>query len=206
MPYVQRPYGVVLMLSGFERRHVRDIVDPDATRADARNAVIAGFLGWTLDAFDFFVLTFVPRSIAKDFGTDVSRIVFTLTATLSTRWIGAIIFGLLADRFGRRLPLIINVLYYALIEVLSGLAPTYAVFLTLRLLYGIGMGGEWGVGASLTMESIPVRWRGILSGFLQEGYAFGALLAAGASSSSIRISMPTGAGECCSSWAAPLPF
>ncbi len=150
------------------------------SRADARNAVIAGFLGWTLDAFDFFVLTFVFSSIAKDLGTDVSRIVFTLTATLWTRWIGAIVFGLLADRFGRRLPLIINVLYFALIEVLSGLAPTYAVFLTLRFLYGIGMGGEWGVGASLTMESIPVRWRGILSGFLQEGYAFGALLAAGA--------------------------
>src|SRR5215472_760244 len=86
------------------------------TRADARNAVIAGFLGWTLDAFDFFVLTFVLASIAKDLGTDVSRIVFTLTATLMTRWVGAIIFGLLADRFGRRLPLIINVLYYSLIE------------------------------------------------------------------------------------------
>ena len=150
------------------------------TRADARNAVIAGFLGWTLDAFDFFVLTFVLGSIAKDLGTDVSRIVFTLTATLMTRWVGAIIFGLLADRFGRRLPLIINVLYYSLIEVLSGFAPNYAIFLTLRLLYGIGMGGEWGVGASLTMESVPVRWRGILSGFLQEGYAFGYLLAAGA--------------------------
>jgi SHS family lactate transporter-like MFS transporter len=90
------------------------------------------------------------------------------------------LFGLLADRYGRRVPLIVNILYYSLIEVLSGLAPNYTTFLVLRLLYGIGMGGEWGVGASLTMESVPVKWRGILSGLLQEGYALGFLLAAGA--------------------------
>jgi SHS family lactate transporter-like MFS transporter len=150
------------------------------TRADARNAVVAGFLGWTLDAFDFFILTFILAPVAKEFGTGIPAIALTISASLGTRWIGAIIFGLLADRFGRRIPLVVNILYYSVIEVLSGLAPNYAVFFALRLLYGIGMGGEWGVGASLTMESVPARWRGLLSGLLQEGYALGFLLAAGA--------------------------
>jgi SHS family lactate transporter-like MFS transporter len=151
---------------------------PLASRRASTTAVTAGFLGWTLDAFDFFVLTFVVGAVAKDFGTDAPHIAFTISASLFTRFIGAIVFGLLADRFGRRLPLILNILYYSLIEVLSGFAPSYSAFLVLRLLYGVGMGGEWGVGASLTMESVPVRWRGILSGLLQEGYAFGNLLAA----------------------------
>jgi MFS transporter, SHS family, lactate transporter len=146
----------------------------------ARYAVTAGFLGWTLDAFDFFILTFIFAPIAKEFGTSISAVALTITASLATRWIGAILFGLLADRYGRRVPLIVNILYYSLIEVLSGLAPNYRTFLILRLLYGIGMGGEWGVGASLTMESVPVKWRGVLSGLLQEGYALGFLLAAGA--------------------------
>lgn len=143
-------------------------------------AVLAGFLGWTLDAFDFFILTFVFAPIAKEFGTGIPAIAYTITASLMTRWLGAILFGLFADRFGRRLPLIVNVLYYSLIEVLSGFAPNYRAFFALRLLYGIGMGGEWGVGASLTMESVPEKWRGVLSGLLQEGYALGFLLAAGA--------------------------
>ncbi len=151
-----------------------------AAKSAARYAVTAGFLGWTLDAFDFFVLTFVFAPVAKTFGTSISAIALTVTASLATRWIGAIIFGLLADRYGRRIPLIVNILYYSLIEVLSGLAPNYTTFVVLRLLYGIGMGGEWGVGASLTMESVPVKWRGLLSGLLQEGYALGFLLAAGA--------------------------
>ena len=142
------------------------------------NAVLAGFLGWTFDAFDFFVLTFALEHIGKEFGRSHADMALTIAATLATRWIGAIIFGLLADRFGRRIPLIVNILYYSLIEVLSGLAPNYRVFYFLRLLYGIGMGGEWGVGASLTMESIPPKWRGLVSGFLQEGYALGYLLAA----------------------------
>jgi SHS family lactate transporter-like MFS transporter len=149
-------------------------------KSAARYAVTAGFLGWTLDAFDFFILTFIFAPIAKEFGTSISAIALTVTASLATRWIGAILFGLLADRYGRRVPLIVNILYYSLIEVLSGLAPNYTTFLVLRLLYGIGMGGEWGVGASLTMESVPVKWRGVLSGLLQEGYALGFLLAAGA--------------------------
>ena len=150
------------------------------SRSTQRNAVLAGFLGWTLDAFDFFVLTFVFAPMAKEFGCSIPDIALTLTASLATRWLGAILFGLLADRYGRRIPLIVNILYYSLIEVLSGLAPSYRVFFILRLLYGIGMGGEWGVGASLTMESVPAKWRGFLSGLLQEGYALGFLLAAGA--------------------------
>src|SRR5690242_13772114 len=152
--------------------------DPAAERANQRNAVIACFLGWTLDAFDFFVLAFVLAPIAKDFHESIPRIALAITASLATRPIGAFIFGLLADRYGRRLPLMLDVLFYSVIEVLSGFAPSYSAFLVLRLLYGIGMGGEWGVGASLTMESVPAKWRGILSGVLQEGYAFGYLLAA----------------------------
>lgn len=147
-------------------------------RANQRNALLAGFLGWTLDAFDFFVLTFVVVPVAHEFHQPVSHIVFALTASLATRPIGAFLFGLLADRYGRRLPLMLDVLFYSAVEFLSGLAPNYATFLFLRFLYGIGMGGEWGVGASLAMEWVPVRWRGVLSGLLQEGYAAGYLLAA----------------------------
>jgi SHS family lactate transporter-like MFS transporter len=147
---------------------------------NARNAVVAGFLGWTLDAFDFFIVTLAAPAIAKEFHTDAVHIGAAITATLATRWIGAIVFGLLADRYGRRIPLIINILYFSAVEVLTGLAPTYRVFFVLRALYGIGMGGEWGVGASLTMESVPARFRGVLSGLLQEGYALGNLLAAAA--------------------------
>jgi MFS transporter, SHS family, lactate transporter len=155
-------------------------MDGAIDKSSARNAVLAGFFGWTLDAFDFFILTFVFAPIAKEFGVSIPAIALTVTASLATRWIGAIFFGLLADRYGRRIPLIVNILYYSLIEILCGLAPSYRIFLFLRLLYGIGMGGEWGVGASLTMESVPAKWRGILSGLLQEGYALGFLLAAAA--------------------------
>lgn len=147
-------------------------------RKSAHHAVLAGFLGWTLDAFDFFILTFVLAPIATEFGMTIPAMALTITASLATRWIGAIVFGAMADRYGRRIPLIVNILYYSVVEVLSGLAPNYKVFLILRLLYGIGMGGEWGVGASLTMESVPARWRGFISGLLQEGYALGFLLAA----------------------------
>jgi SHS family lactate transporter-like MFS transporter len=147
-------------------------------RANQRNAVLAGFLGWTLDAFDFFVLVFVLVPIAHDFHKSVADIALALTASLAFRPVGAAIFGLMADRWGRRLPLMLDLVFYAVIEVLSGLAPNYTIFLILRALYGIGMGGEWGVGASLAMESAPVKWRGVLSGLLQEGYAFGYLIAA----------------------------
>lgn len=147
-------------------------------RANQRNALIAGFLGWTLDAFDFFILTYVLSDVARDFHCSRPDIAKTLTASLAMRPLGALIFGVLADRFGRRIPLIVNVIFYSIIEVLSGLAPGYRSFMILRLLYGIGMGGEWGVGASLALESVPTRWRGIVSGVLQEGYALGNILAA----------------------------
>ncbi len=149
-----------------------------ADRANSRNALIAGFLGWTLDAFDFFILTYVLTQIAAEFHKSVAEMTLTITASLVMRPVGAILFGLMADRYGRRIPLMVDVLFYSVVEVLSGFAPSYHVFLILRLLYGIGMGGEWGVGASLAMESVPVKWRGILSGVLQEGYALGNLLAA----------------------------
>ena len=154
------------------------VVEVQTDRANQRNALIAGFLGWTLDAFDFFILTYVLNDVAHTFNRTRPDIALTLTASLAMRPVGALIFGLLADRYGRRLPLMLDVVFYSVIEVLSGLAPTYRTFLILRLLYGIGMGGEWGVGASLTMESVPARWRGILSGLLQEGYALGNILAA----------------------------
>src|ERR1700720_4508641 len=142
------------------------------------HALLAGFLGWTLDAFDFFVIVFLYDTLSHQFGVSKKAIVFTTTATLALRPVGAFIFGLLADRFGRRIPLMANVIYFSIIELLCGFAPNYTVFLILRALFGIGMGGEWGVGASLAMEKVPPRLRGLLSGFLQQGYATGYLLAA----------------------------
>jgi SHS family lactate transporter-like MFS transporter len=148
---------------------------PGATNAtNQRNAVLAGFLGWTLDAFDFFILTLVIDDVARSFGRTRPDIAFALTVALAMRPLGAIIFGIMADRLGRRLPLMINVIFYACISVLSGLAPNY----TVRMLFGVGMGGEWGVGASLALESASPRFRGLLSGLLQEGYALGNLLSA----------------------------
>jgi SHS family lactate transporter-like MFS transporter len=149
-----------------------------AERANQRNAVLAGFLGWTLDAFDFFVLTLVIDDVARSFGKSRPQIALAITLALAMRPLGAVIFGIMADRYGRRIPLMLNVIFYAFISVLSGMAPTYATFLTLRMLFGIGMGGEWGVGASLALEWASPRVRGLLSGLLQEGYAIGNLLAA----------------------------
>src|SRR5580765_1366283 len=147
-------------------------------RTNQRNAVLAGFLGWTLDAFDFFVLTFVVQDVATAFGRSRADIAWTVGLALITRPVGAIIFGLIADRYGRRIPLMLNVIFYAIISVLCGFAPNYMTFVLLRLAFGIGMGGEWGVGASLALESASPRLRGLLSGLLQEGYALGNLLAA----------------------------
>jgi SHS family lactate transporter-like MFS transporter len=141
-------------------------------------AMAAGILGWTLDAFDFFVVVFVVDILATHFVVGKSAIILTIGATLATRPVGALLFGMFADRFGRRKPLMAVVAYFSLIEILSGLALNYPMFLVLRLLYGIGMGGFWGVGASLTLESAPPRWRGFLSGLLQGGYPFGYLMAA----------------------------
>lgn len=146
--------------------------------SDHRAALTAGFLGWTLDAFDFFLVVFTLTAIAKEFHKTDAELALTITVTLAFRPVGAFIFGLLADRYGRRLPLMIDLIFYSVVEVLSGLAPSYTTFLILRALFGIGMGGEWGVGASLAMEKVPPKLRGVLSGILQEGYAVGYLLAA----------------------------
>ena len=146
--------------------------------ADRNAAVIAGFLGWTLDAFDFFLVVMTLTAIAREFGKSDAAIALSLTLTLAFRPVGAFIFGLIADRYGRKLPLMIDLVFYSVIEVLTGLAPSYTTFLVLRALFGIGMGAEWGVGASLVMEKVPPRFRGLVSGVLQQGYALGYLLAA----------------------------
>jgi len=156
-----------------------DLAQPTPQAGEGhRAALAAGFLGWTLDAFDFFLVVFTLTAIGEEFHRSDKQMALTITVTLAFRPVGAFIFGLLADRYGRRLPLIIDLIFYSFVEVLSGLAPNYATFLILRALFGIGMGGEWGVGASLAMEKVPARLRGVLSGLLQEGYAAGYLLAA----------------------------
>jgi len=142
------------------------------------HVVAAAYLGWTFDAFDFFIMVFVLSNIAQSFGTDVTSVTWAITLTLAMRALGAWIFGRLADRYGRRPMLIINVMLYSILEFASGFAPTLSIFILVRALYGIAMGGEWGIGSSLTMESIPAKWRGLVSGVLQAGYPSGYLLAA----------------------------
>jgi SHS family lactate transporter-like MFS transporter len=154
---------------------LRDLRDLTSTQ---RNAVLASFLGWTLDAFDFFIIVFVLKDIAKEFKADIPAVTATLFLTLAMRPVGAFLFGMVADRFGRRPTLMIDILFYSIVEFLSGFAPSLTVLVILRGLYGIAMGGEWGVGASLTMETIPAKTRGIVSGLLQAGYPSGYLLAA----------------------------
>jgi SHS family lactate transporter-like MFS transporter len=147
-------------------------------RSGHRAAVTASFLGWMLDAFDFFVVVFTLTAIAKEFHKTDAQLALTITVTLAFRPVGAFIFGLMADRYGRKLPLIIDLIFFSIVEVLCGFSHSYASFIVLRALFGIGMGGEWGVGASLAMESAPSKRRGLMSGLLQEGYAMGYLLAA----------------------------
>ncbi len=144
---------------------------------EQKNVVIASFLGWTLDAFDFFLLVFVLRDIAAEFDTSISVVTYAILLTLAMRPVGAFLFGRAADRYGRRPTLMLDVLLYSILEFASGFAPSLTVFLVLRALFGIAMGGEWGVGASLTMESIPHRSRGLVSGLLQAGYPTGYLIA-----------------------------
>jgi SHS family lactate transporter-like MFS transporter len=146
-------------------------------RPDQRNAFLAAFLGWTMDAFDYFIVVLVYAEIAKDFGVSLERMAFLTTVTLIMRPVGALIFGIWADRVGRRLPLIVDVCFYSVIGFACAFAPNFTVLLILRLLYGIGMGGEWGLGAALAMEKIPAHRRGFFSGILQEGYSTGYLLA-----------------------------
>ena len=142
-----------------------------------RSVVIASFLGWTLDAFDFFLLVFVLKDIAQEFNTAISEVTFAILLTLVMRPVGAFLFGRAADRWGRRPTLMVDVLLYSFIEFASGFSPSLTVLLVLRALYGVAMGGEWGVGASLTMESIPPHARGFVSGLLQSGYPTGYFLA-----------------------------
>ena len=143
-----------------------------------RHTFLACFLGWSLDALDFFLLTFVLVPISREFGRSIPEVAFAITLTLMARPLGAFVFGLLGDKFGRRIPLMIDIVFYSLMELLTAFAPNFTVFLGLRVLFGIGMGGEWGLGASLAMESLPTATRGLFSGILQQGYAVGYLLAA----------------------------
>ena len=155
-----------------------DSATPLASASDRRATILAGFLGWTLDAFDFFLVVMTLTAIGQEFHKTDLEIAVSLTLTLAFRPVGAFVFGLLADRYGRRIPLMIDLVFFSIVEVLTGLAPSYGWFLVLRALFGIGMGGEWGVGASLVMEKVAPERRGAISGFLQQGYAAGYLLAA----------------------------
>ena len=145
---------------------------------DQRNTFVACFLGWALDALDFFLVTFVLAPIGYDFDQSIAKVTFAITLTLMMRPVGALIFGWLGDKFGRRIPLMADIIFYSVMELLTAFAPNFTIFLILRALFGIGMGGEWGLGASLAMESLPTQARGLFSGILQQGYAVGYLLAA----------------------------
>src|SRR5260370_18645777 len=134
---------------------------------EQRSVVIASFLGWTLDAFDFCLMVFVLKDISQEFGVAIPDVTFAILLTLAMRPVGAFLFGRAADRWGRRPTLMADVLLYSFIEFASGFSPNLTVLLVLRALYGVAMGGEWGVGASLTMESIPAPARGFVSGLLQ---------------------------------------
>src|SRR6201996_1495951 len=142
-----------------------------------RAAFVASFLGWALDAFDYFLLTFLLKNIADDFKVKVTEVSLAITLTLVARPFGAFVFGRLADRFGRKPILQIDVAVYSLLAIASAFSPNLWVLLGLRFLFGFAMGGEWGIGASLALETIPVKSRGIVSGILQEGYPVGFFLA-----------------------------
>ncbi len=141
-------------------------------------AVASSILGWVLDAFDFFVVVFLFDALAANFHVQKAAIVWTISITLAMRPVGALLFGALADRYGRKKPLMVCVLYFSTVTILSGFAPNYIFFVAMRALYGIGMGGYWGIGASFAMENAPRTRRGMLSGMMQGGYPFGYLLAA----------------------------
>jgi SHS family lactate transporter-like MFS transporter len=141
-------------------------------------AFAAAYLGWLLDAFDYFIVVMVIDRIAADFHTKISAVSYALFLTLAFRPVGALLFGVIADKFGRRPSMMASILLFTAVELASGFAPSLQVFLVLRAVFGIGMGGEWGVGASLCMETVPAESRGVVSGILQQGYPAGNLLAA----------------------------
>ena len=143
-----------------------------------RNTFVACFLGWSLDAFDFFILIFCVNALATQFQTKVSDITEAIFLTLAMRPVGAFLFGLMADRFGRRPTLMVDIIAYSVFELGSAFAPSLKLFLIMRALFGIAMGGEWGVGAALAFETLPAEGRGFFSGLLQEGYVVGYLMAA----------------------------
>jgi SHS family lactate transporter-like MFS transporter len=154
------------------------IDDLKALNATQRAAFLASFLGWTLDAFDFFLLTFILKDIAAEFHADIAKVAQAIVLTLAARPLGALVFGRLADHYGRRPILMIDVGLYSVLALASAFAPTLWIFLGLRFLFGFAMGGEWGIGASLALETIPIKSRGVVSGILQEGYPTGYFLAA----------------------------
>jgi MFS transporter, SHS family, lactate transporter len=142
-----------------------------------RNVVIAAYLGWTLDAFDFFLMVFMFKDISAELHSSMQVVTTAVFLTLAMRPVGAFLFGRLADRFGRKPALMWNILAYSLLEMASGFAPSMTTLLIVRALFGVAMGGEWGIGSALTMESIPASARGAVSGLLQIGYPSGFLLA-----------------------------
>jgi MFS transporter, SHS family, lactate transporter len=142
-----------------------------------KKVVLASFLGWMLDAFDFFLLVFVLGAVAKEFGVQRPAVALAITLTLALRPVGAFVFGRLADRFGRRPILMLDVGLYSVLGFATAFAPNLTVFLVIRALFGVAMGGEWGIGASLTMETVKPEARGLVSGILQSGYPTGYLLA-----------------------------
>jgi len=146
--------------------------------SDQRHTVTAGFLGWTLDAFDYFLMVLVLGDVARDFDASVTEVSFALFLTLAARPLGALIFGRLADRYGRRPLMMLDVALYSVLGLACAFAPSLVVLFVLRFAFGIAMGGEWGIGASLTMEVVPAKSRGIVSGLLQSGYPCGYFLAA----------------------------
>ena len=160
----------------------QDAVAPPSTASPEPwfGAFLSGLAGWTLDAFDFFLVVLSLTAIGKDFGQDVRHMTLALTATLALRPVGAFLFGGISDRFGRRIPMIVNLCLFAVVELATGFAHSFVQFLCIRAVFGVVMGGQWGVGVSLAMEKVPARYRGVLSGLLQQGYAIGFLLAAGA--------------------------
>jgi SHS family lactate transporter-like MFS transporter len=143
-------------------------------------AFIAGLSGWTLDAFDFFLVVLSLTEIGREFGKSVPQMALTAWATLALRPVGAFFFGAISDRFGRRIPMVVNLCLFAVVELATGFSPNFVTFILLRAVFGIVMGGQWGVGVSLAMEKVPTQYRGVLSGLLQQGYSIGFLLAAGA--------------------------
>jgi len=153
------------------------IADIKSLEPSQRSAIWASYLGWTLDAFDFFLMVFMLSTIAREFGTDVKAVAQGVFLTLAARPLGAFIFGWLGEHFGRRPVLMADIIFFSVFELASGFAPTLTSLLVLRFLFGVGMGGEWGLGASLVMESIPAKLRGPVSGLLQSGYPSGYFVA-----------------------------